>query len=128
MSAPTSSTPHPSTKHSGVVVEREQSSGLNVLLHPLVIIEISDHYTRAKVNTQHQVGNAPTRVIGALLGIQSGRKVEIMKSFELVLTVAGIDDDYLKTKQDQMKKVFPNYEFRMVFYRSRTNFSRFGAP
>jgi hypothetical protein len=29
----------------------ESSSALDVYLHPLVIINISDHYTRVKVNT-----------------------------------------------------------------------------
>ena len=56
------------------------SSGLTFKLHPLVIVNISDHYTRIKA----QRGGTPSRVIGCLLGCQSGRTVEIFNSFELV--------------------------------------------
>jgi len=93
-----------------IVVDKERDSGLNVLLHPLVILNISDHYTRVKVS-----GTAG-RVIGALVGSQTGRIVEIHNSFELVLipdATTGLDlinPEYFKTKQDQFKKVFPLYD------------------
>ena len=56
------------------------SSGLTFKLHPLVIVNISDHYTRIKA----QRSGKSSRVIGCLLGCQSGRTVEIFNSFELV--------------------------------------------
>ncbi|KAL6049460.1 COP9 signalosome complex subunit 6 [Balamuthia mandrillaris] len=91
---------------SGTVIEKETGSALDILLHPLVIINISDHYTRAKVTTEQ----ADPRVIGALMGVQSGRNVEIFNSFELVYNeVEGavvIDLDYLKRKQEQFETVF----------------------
>jgi len=68
---------------SGSVVERESTGSLNVQLHPLVILNISDQWIRSRV--QNNVDNP--RVIGALLGIQTGRNVEIMNSFELVFDV-----------------------------------------
>ncbi len=34
---------------SGAVVDKEGGTALNLLLHPLVIINISDHWTRTKV-------------------------------------------------------------------------------
>jgi len=50
-----------------------------------------------------------------LLGIQTGRNIEICNSFELVYnTVNGlivIDPKYLVTKQEQFRKVFPTYDF-----------------
>jgi len=55
------------------------------------------------------------RVIGALVGSQSGRNVEIYNSYELVYDrVNGaivIDQKYLIQKQEQFKKVFPLYDF-----------------
>jgi len=74
-------------------------------------LNISDHWTRQKV--QNNISNP--RVIGALVGVQTGRDVEIFNSFELVYRVMNgvveIDQGYLQTKQEQFKKVFPTYEF-----------------
>jgi len=95
---------------SGSVVQKEGGSVLNIALHPLIIINISDHYTRARV----QSTNKNPRVIGALMGVQSGRAVEIFNSFELVYTEVDkavvIDTEYLKTKREQFSKVFPSYD------------------
>jgi COP9 signalosome complex subunit 6 len=76
------------------------SSGLTFQLHPLALINVSDHHTRVKAQT-----GVVSRVIGGLLGIQTGRNVEITNSFELVTTGSGhdvaIDIAYLITKQEQ---------------------------
>jgi len=84
-------------------------------LHPLVLINISDHFTREKVSGG---GNTFPHVVGALLGTQSGRNIEIFNSFEMVYAISPsssslveIDFVYLKTKQEQFKEVFPLYEF-----------------
>jgi COP9 signalosome complex subunit 6 len=94
-----------------VVKEREGSGQLSISLHPLVIINTSDHWTRNKV----QLHQENPRVIGALLGIQTGRQIEIFNSFELVFSVVDgaivIDQTYLHKKQEQFKKVFPTYDF-----------------
>jgi len=96
----------------GSVIEKKDSA-LSVILHPLVILNISDQWTRARV--QNSVENP--RVIGALLGIQSGRNVEIFNSFELVFQIDNkskdvtIESKYLTRKQEQFKKVFPTYDF-----------------
>lgn len=97
----------------GAVLEKEGGGGaLEIELHPLVIINISDHFTRAKVESN---ATPPPRVIGALLGTQNGRNIEISNSFELVYhTLEGnivVDTDYLKSKQEQFKKVFPTNDF-----------------
>jgi len=98
----------------GTVIEKEGGGGaaLQIDLHPLVIINMADHFTRAKVESNSPV--AP-RVVGAILGTQNGRNLEISNSFELVFnTIDGlvvIDFDYLKRKQEQFKTVFPNIEF-----------------
>jgi COP9 signalosome complex subunit 6 len=95
---------------SKAVVEKQGSSALELLLHPVVILNLSDHFTRAKVSSP----NPNPRVLGALLGIQSGRRLEIFNSFEIVFSFVDghyvLDATYLRNKQEQMKKVFPKYE------------------
>jgi COP9 signalosome complex subunit 6 len=96
---------------SGSVVVREGTGALNVMLHPVVIINISDHWTRAKVQSK----KPNPRVIGALVGIQTGRNLEIFNSFELPYEVKDgnviVKTEYLNTKSEQFKKVFKDYEF-----------------
>ena len=61
----------------------------SIHLHPLVIINISDHATRSRVRNQGQF----QRVIGALLGYQKGKELEVLNSFELVTKTASTEDD-----------------------------------
>ncbi|KAF5270476.1 hypothetical protein FQA39_LY08354 [Lamprigera yunnana] len=79
-------------------------------LHPLVIMNVSEHWTRERA----QEGSAP-QVIGALIGKQKGRNIEIMNSFELVFSVIGgdviIDRDYYNMKEEQFKQVFSEMDF-----------------
>lgn len=81
-----------------------------IALHPLVIVNVTDHYTRNVMSPDAKRGQ---RAIGALLGQQSGRKVEIFTSFELLYTVNGdtvdIDAAFLKDRRDSFLAVFPDY-------------------
>ncbi|GAB4846986.1 COP9 signalosome complex subunit 6a [Ancistrocladus abbreviatus] len=97
------------------------SSGLTFKLHPLVILNISDHYTRVKSQTQQAFINqnggevaltSPCpRVFGCVIGIQRGRTVEIFNSFELLydLSTQSLDRTFLEKKQELYKKVFPHF-------------------
>lgn len=98
------------------------SSGLTFKLHPLVILNISDHYTRVKSQLQiahvgsNNDASASTlppaqRVFGCVLGIQKGRTVEIFNSFELLYddSTNSLDRVFLEKKQELYKKVFPNF-------------------
>eukprot|EP01088_Endostelium_zonatum_P014081 TRINITY_DN294_c0_g3_i1.p1 TRINITY_DN294_c0_g3~~TRINITY_DN294_c0_g3_i1.p1 ORF type:complete len:313 (-),score=78.97 TRINITY_DN294_c0_g3_i1:79-1017(-) len=97
------------TKQQAVVDKEGTGAALNISLHPLVILNISDHFTRQKVLAPK---NSVPRVIGVLFGLQSGRNIEITNSYELLHTeVEGatiIDIDFLNSKQSQYKEVFPN--------------------
>ncbi|XP_069738570.1 COP9 signalosome complex subunit 6 isoform X2 [Phaenicophaeus curvirostris] len=81
-----------------------------VALHPLVILNISDHWIRMR----SQEGR-PGQVIGALIGRQEGRNIEVMNSFELLSHVVDgqvlIDKEYYYTKEEQFKQVFKELEF-----------------
>ncbi|KAM3209816.1 hypothetical protein ACQJBY_064082 [Aegilops geniculata] len=106
------------------------SSGLTFKLHPLVIVNVSDHYTRVKAQASFPAeapspGKAqascsaegssapaePPRVFGCVIGVQRGRTVEIFNSFELVLDpVTGtLERAFLEKKLELYKKVFPEF-------------------
>merc|ERR550517_2447693 len=82
----------------------------SVSLHPLVIMNISEHWTRVKA----QEGR-PVTVYGALIGRQAGRDIELCNSFELDYNVIDgvvvIDRDYYNTKEEQFKQVFSDMDF-----------------
>ncbi|KAJ4811123.1 hypothetical protein LUZ62_023689 [Rhynchospora pubera] len=104
------------------------SSGITFKLHPLVIVNISDHYTRLKAQTLHSgessscappsnggtagsALSAPPRVFGCVIGVQRGRTVEIFNSFELLFDskTHTLDRAFLEKKQELYKKVFPTF-------------------
>ncbi|KAJ0266971.1 COP9 signalosome complex subunit 6a [Hirschfeldia incana] len=101
------------------------SSGLTFKLHPLVIVNISDHYTRVKTQlnpppsvcaTENNNGEAMLqqpnpRVYGCVIGVQRGRTVEIFNSFELLFdpSTETLDRSFLEKKQELYKKVFPDF-------------------
>ncbi|KAF5730415.1 COP9 signalosome complex subunit 6a [Tripterygium wilfordii] len=92
------------------------SSGLTFKLHPLVIVNISDHYTRVKSQMNHgsdlqQQPQPPPRVYGCVIGVQKGRTVEIFNSFELLYDPSShsLDRSFLEKKQELYKKVFPHF-------------------
>ncbi|EIE22810.1 Mov34-domain-containing protein [Coccomyxa subellipsoidea C-169] len=88
------------------------SSGLQFHIHPLVLINISDHATRMRANKLGEENNY--RVLGCLLGQQSGRVVDISNSLEINYHIGelgiDIDEAYLTRKQEQYKQTFPKLD------------------
>ncbi|XP_006454733.1 hypothetical protein AGABI2DRAFT_189980 [Agaricus bisporus var. bisporus H97] len=97
------------TDDTSVVLSSSATSGLSLSLHPLPILNISEHLTRRKLQTK----NADPFVLGALLGTQNGREVEIVNTFELAVEDDGesVDHTFLVSRRDQYKQVFPSLEF-----------------
>ncbi|KAF9336860.1 COP9 signalosome complex subunit 6 [Podila minutissima] len=96
-----------------VVLNQPNNSGLHISIHPLTLLNISDHYTRTVIQKTEP---GPVHVIGALLGIQTGREIEIFNSYELQFNTQAdgsirIHDEYFVTKQEQFRQVFPAYDF-----------------
>ncbi|EDW80920.1 uncharacterized protein Dwil_GK11302 [Drosophila willistoni] len=85
-------------------------ASVTISLHPLVIMNISEHWTRFRA--QH---GEPRQVYGALIGKQKGRNIEVMNSFELKTDVFGdemiINKDYYNKKEQQYKQVFSDLDF-----------------
>ena len=59
--------------------QKSSDSGLQVALHPLVLLTISDYITR------HTLRQQKGPVVGALLGQQNGREITIEHAFECLL-------------------------------------------
>jgi COP9 signalosome complex subunit 6 len=82
----------------------KSNSNFAVTLHPLVVLNISDHHTRETVNGYE---NKEQRVFGCLFGTQEGRLIDIKTSFDIPHIVEDkkitIDMDYIKTKVNQCK-------------------------
>ncbi|TFK41308.1 maintenance of mitochondrial structure and function-domain-containing protein [Crucibulum laeve] len=98
------------TDEVSVVLASNATSGLSLSLHPLPILNISEHLTRLKL----QKNSSNPFVLGALLGTQNGREVEIVNTFELAINEGEgevVDHDFLTSRRDQYKQVFPSLEF-----------------
>jgi COP9 signalosome complex subunit 6 len=83
---------------------------LSVHLHPLVLINMSDHAVRSKVGP-----NSSERILGALIGEQEGRRIQLHNSFELVVsgedTARELDLEFFNQRLAQYLEVYPRYEF-----------------
>uniref|UniRef100_A0ABI7YC03 COP9 signalosome complex subunit 6 n=1 Tax=Felis catus TaxID=9685 RepID=A0ABI7YC03_FELCA len=94
-----------SPQRDGLRRDRERLSPL----HPLVILNISDHWIRMRSRE-----GRPMQVIGALIGKQEGRNIEVMNSFELLSHAVEekiiIDKECYYTKEEQFKQVFKELE------------------
>jgi COP9 signalosome complex subunit 6 len=69
------------TRNPLLSTQKSSDSGLQVALHPLVLLTISDYITR------HTLRNQKGPVVGALLGQQNGREITIEHAFECLLLV-----------------------------------------
>ena len=101
------------SKKESIVIERESGSGTtNLFVHPLVIMNISDHYTREKVK---QGTKSNPRVIGILMGVQKGRDIEIFNSFpvpyEEAKGVITLNNQHISESKNLYKQTFPTFDF-----------------
>ncbi|KAI1210821.1 uncharacterized protein F4807DRAFT_420535 [Annulohypoxylon truncatum] len=92
--------------------QKSSDSGLQAVLHPLVLLTISDYITRHTLRAQE----GP--IAGALLGQQNGREITIEHAFEcateedhgkIILT-----PDWFTTRLDQMKQIHKSPQLDLV--------------
>ena len=86
-------------------------SGMDVLLHPLVVISVSDQFTRKRLATP---ANAKVCFLGILLGMTNNGKVEITNSFDIVGEfdpvsgrLVSVDESFLRRRLEAFIQVFP---------------------
>lgn len=111
------------SKDGVLAINTSNAGSASIALHPLVIMNVAEHWVRTKAQHEHTAANgnnsnaveAPPRVLGALIGRQKGRNLEVMNSFELrFLFIDGnliVDRDYYDSKENQFKQVFPDLDF-----------------
>lgn len=83
------------------------------LLHPLAVLNISDHYSRTTASITDESAKQQCRVMGCVIGKQSpdGSQTELFNSFECVIDSNGLlDMEYLIRKQAHYQNVFREYE------------------
>ncbi|KAJ3327644.1 COP9 signalosome complex subunit 6 [Blyttiomyces sp. JEL0837] len=86
-------------------------SGFMITLHPLVIMNVSDHFTRIRMQNG---GSMTSPIHGVIIGTQSGRDLEIFNSYEVPSQLVDgnivIDKAFFIDKQEQFRQVFPLYD------------------
>ena len=65
-----------------ISTQKSSDTGLQVALHPLVLLTISDYITR------HTLRQQKGPIVGALLGQQNGREITIEHAFDCLLEKA----------------------------------------
>ncbi|KAI1386317.1 uncharacterized protein F4822DRAFT_312266 [Hypoxylon trugodes] len=83
--------------------QKPSDSGLQAVLHPLVLLTISDYITRHTLRAQQ----GP--IVGALIGQQNGREITIEHAFECATTPKDgyiiLDPVWFAQRLDQMKTI-----------------------
>ncbi|KAI9894545.1 MAG: hypothetical protein M1814_001899 [Vezdaea aestivalis] len=86
-----------------ISAHKAESGALQVHLHPLVLLTISDYITR------HTLRNLDTPIVGAILGQQNGREVTLEHAFECKVAVDGsvvrFDSEWFRKRVEQYKQV-----------------------
>ncbi|KAJ2157974.1 hypothetical protein GGF46_004111 [Coemansia sp. RSA 552] len=88
------------------------------VVHPLVLLNISEHTTRTLAQVKGGKAEAPPFLCGAVLGRQTGNNFEMFLSFELKLNAAGgdftqveLDLEHFTIRLEQLKIIFPEHDF-----------------
>ena len=63
-----------------ISISKASDSGIHVLLHPLVLLTISDYITR------HVLRQRKGPIVGAIIGQQNGREISLEHAFEVEVT------------------------------------------
>ncbi|KAJ2711030.1 COP9 signalosome complex subunit 6, partial [Coemansia spiralis] len=90
---------------------RAQSTAV---VHPLVLLNVSEHTTRTLACVRAGKSRAPRALCGALLGRQQDSRFEAFLSFELKVTEGGraqIDFEHFAIRLEQLKIIFPDDDF-----------------
>ncbi|KAK5634460.1 hypothetical protein RRF57_010173 [Xylaria bambusicola] len=102
----------PATQNPLLSNQKASDSGLQAVLHPLVLLTISDYITR------HTLREQPGPIVGALIGQQNGREVTIEHAFECATKVDGdnvsLDADWFGQRLGQMKTIHSSPQLDLV--------------
>ncbi|KAI1308166.1 COP9 signalosome-like protein subunit 6 [Xylaria venustula] len=100
------------TKNPLLSTQKASDSGLQAVLHPLVLLTISDYITR------HTLREQPGLVVGALIGQQNGREVTIEHAFECATQNTDgevqLDASWFSQRLGQMKTIHSSPQLDLV--------------
>ncbi|KAI1430640.1 COP9 signalosome-like protein subunit 6 [Xylaria sp. CBS 124048] len=94
--------------------QKASDAGLQAVLHPLVLLTISDYITR------HTLRGRSEPIVGALLGQQNGREVTIEHAFECAMKIPPgksnpmPDDLWFEQRLAQMKNIHSSPQLDLV--------------
>jgi len=87
-------------------------SRAEVFLHPLVMVNVADHFTRLSVAGVARA--SPVRAIGAFVGVQEGSTVSVLDSFEMKVELGGnivdVNLPLVRRKLALTSAAFPRFE------------------
>jgi COP9 signalosome complex subunit 6 len=100
MSSPPGTTAMPDAPSSlNPLLSTQSRSELQVILHPLVLLTISDYITR------HTLRSQQGPIVGGLLGLQNGREITIEHAFDCDMTADAaeyrLNTAWFETRLDQ---------------------------
>ena len=83
---------------------------VKISLHPLVLMNISDHFTRSYAES-----STKSRVFGILVGSITDRNIHIQNSFEAPSNENSgahqLDLEFIERRMGMVLQIFPQYEF-----------------
>lgn len=89
-----------------ISTQKSSDTSLQVALHPLVLLTISDYITR------HTLRQQKGPVVGALLGQQNGREITIEHAFDCLLTESEneviLNEAWFEERLQQSSSIFSN--------------------
>ncbi|VDM15723.1 unnamed protein product [Hydatigera taeniaeformis] len=87
--------------------ENSSQDNISVLVHPLVVLNVSEHWMREKL----ALDSTAVVVYGALLGKHRGREIEIFNSYEILVSEdMTVDREYFAARESQFKQVYPGLD------------------
>ncbi|KAI0387646.1 hypothetical protein F5Y04DRAFT_240675 [Hypomontagnella monticulosa] len=102
----------PANNNPLVSSQKSSDSGLQAVLHPLVLLTISDYITRHTLRAQ----KGP--VVGALIGQQNGREITIEHAFECATVEKEgdivLEPDWFTKRLDQMRTIHKSPQLDLV--------------
>ncbi|VDO05270.1 unnamed protein product [Rodentolepis nana] len=84
------------------LVDTSNQHSVSVVIHPLVLLNASEHWMRLKLIYD----SVNAAAYGGLLGKHNGRDVEIHNTFEMVVDEMAIDMDYLIDRAEKVKQLY----------------------
>ncbi|RYP41736.1 hypothetical protein DL767_000752 [Monosporascus sp. MG133] len=92
--------------------QKSSDSGLQAVLHPLVLLTISDYITR------HALREQTGPIVGALIGQQNGREITIEHAFECATLAKDeeviLNADWFTQRLDQMRQIHKSPQLDLV--------------